>query len=63
MRLSESFLKKEMTAYHLVPRMGAGLPCAARNNRALRNSLTLKQSSRCSGYFSAAQPREMALKN
>jgi hypothetical protein len=44
----------------------AGLPCAAQNNRALRNSSAnggLKQSSRYSGYFSAARLREMALKN
>jgi hypothetical protein len=38
------------------------MPCAAQNNRALRNSSAfggLKQSSRYSGYFSAARLREM----
>jgi len=41
-----------------------GLPCAAQNYRALRNSSAqggLKQSSRYSGYFSTARLRDMAL--
>jgi len=36
------------------------LPCAAQNNRALAELASLKQSSRCSDYFSAARLREMA---
>jgi hypothetical protein len=41
------------------------MPCAAQNNRALRNSPAfsgLKQSSRHFGYFSAARLREIAYK-
>jgi hypothetical protein len=38
----------------------AELPCAAQNNRALAELASLRQSSRYSGYFSAARLREMA---